>query len=217
MDGFRIALFIVAASVARPAPAQSLDSAFSSLDKSLALIEARTRSDPAVPGQKVQTLEAQIEGLKGAAPSLKRTERRDYARSLDAQAKMLAAAAGQTDATLVSQQLEDVSSDLSIKAQARMLGAANALRGSVRVTARTLKGGTEVSGFIVAANPVWLSGSQDLMFRFERISSPTSKDLPPGRYEFVLMRDDKIVSRQRADVGITSAEAVQLDLAAPAP
>ena len=53
------------------------------------------------------------------------------------------------------------------------------------------------------------------MFRFATLSSPTKRALPPGRYEFMLTYNNQVVSRQRADVGLSSADEVTLDLVVP--
>jgi hypothetical protein len=209
-------LGLAAATCAAPAPAQSIDSAFRSLERAEESLAARSEREPeAVPAANLSALRSQIDLLKGAAQSLPPAERRDYARSLDAQSKVLAEAALEVDAARALAMVDEVAADLRIKAQSRpALGAANALRGHVRVTVRTRRNARDVPGLIVGANPVALRGA-NLLFRFEQESSPTSKLLPPGRYEFVLLRGEKILSRQRADVGIASSDAVNLDLAVP--
>jgi hypothetical protein len=170
---------------------------------------------PRIPESELAQLRARIDQLDGGVASIPQAERRDYAKSLAAQAELLATAATASDARSL-EIVRDVNADLMLKAQARQLGAANALRGFVQVTVRTRRGSGEVRGLVVGANHVALAGAADPMFRFATLSSPTSRALPPGRYEFLLSYNNVVIARQRADVGIASGDKVDLDLVVPA-
>lgn len=203
---------------ALPAPAvhaQSVGTAIDSLQSTADSLATVATSGPKIPAGELSELRSRIEQLDGGVASIPQAERRDYAKSLAAQADLLATAKTASD-TRSLEIVRDVNADLMLKAQARQLGAANALRGYVQVTVRTKRGGGEVRGLVVGANPVALAGAANPMFRFATLSSPTSRALPPGRYEFLLLYDNVVVSRQRADVGIASGDNVDLDLVVPA-
>lgn len=198
-----------------PAPVvnPSLDDAVEALSASMATLENEPTQSAETMNLLVSAREA-LDGIEEAAPSLTRRERNDYAVSLWAQSVALEEAAQLDDAQLAKAMISDVSADLAIKAASGGLGATNTVRGHVTVNARTFRGGSEVGGLIVGANRVSYTGS-DLLFRFERLSSPTTKPLPPGRYQFIVMQGDKVVARQTADVGLGSLAAVDLDLVVP--
>jgi hypothetical protein len=205
--GFALFLLMLASSAA-PVSAQTLDDAFSALNTSLDAVPQREAA-------RAPALRTSVDRLRGAAISLPMAERRDYAASLAAQADMLRAAAAEPDQARASRMISDVEADLALKAKADGLGATNALRGQVNVVARTMRGATEIKGLVIGANPIGLAGTTTLMFRFPRMSSPSARPLPPGRYEFVLLRDNEVISRERADVGTTSLDEVALDLSVP--
>ena len=212
---FASAVLAAALVTTQAAQAQSVGSAIDSLQSAADKLATVATDAPRIPASELSELRSRIEQLDGGVASIPQAERRDYAKSLAAQADLLAVAATASDARSL-EIVRDVNADLTLKAQARQLGAANALRGHVQVTIRTLRPGGEVRGLVVGANPVALAGAADPMFRFARLSSPTSRPLPPGRYEFQLSYNTVVISRQRADVGITSNGAVDLDLVVPA-
>ena len=190
------------------AAAQSLPTALESL---------RAASDKlgSTHPDKVAMLNTQIGRLESGAASIPPAQRADYAKSLAAQADVLAAIGKEPDGSVSAAQIDDVAADLALKARARRLGAANTLVGLIKVSARTRRGAQQISGLAVGASPVALAGGMDPMFVFPTLSSPTSRDLPPGRYEFMVKQDNVVVARQRADIGLTSTEAITLDLVVP--
>jgi hypothetical protein len=184
------------------AAAQSLPSAIESL-KAVGgrLGESPERAD----------LLARVEQIEAGAASIPPAQRAEYARTLDAQTRLLEAAL--PTATGGREAAQDIAADLAVKASARRLGAANALAGRITVNARTLRGARPVSGLVVTATPVALaSRGGDPMFRFPRLSSPTSMPMPPGRYVFVLKQGDRVVGREPVSVGLTSRDTLDLDL-----
>lgn len=202
--------------MAAPARAQSVDNALASLRVSAAAVAARSRKEPGViPPSLAASLESNVARIRNSAASIPAAARRAYASSLREQARLLDKGVAEPDPATALALVTDASSDLALKAQARLAGAANALRGHIRVSIATRKNGREVPGLTVGANPLSFSGSPDIMFRFDRMSSPTVRDLPPGRYEFVLMRGNAVISRQRGDVGLTSSAAQAIDLSVP--
>nr|WP_294815387.1 hypothetical protein [uncultured Sphingomonas sp.] len=208
--------FLAAALLTAPAArAQSVGTAIDSLQTTADSLAADATSGSKIPVVELSELRARIEQLDGGVASIPQAERRDYAKSLIAQADLLATARTASDIRSL-EIVRDVNADLMLKVQARQLGAANALRGYVQVTVHTKRASGEVRGLVVGANPVALAGAANPMFRFAKLSSPTSRALPPGRYEFLLLYDNVVVSRQRADIGIASSDAIDLDLVVPA-
>jgi hypothetical protein len=206
---------LAAALLSAPAArAQSVGTAIDSLQSTADSLANDAPSEAKIPAGELSNLRARIEQLDGGVASIPQAERRDYAKSLAAQADLLATAKTASD-TRSLEIVRDVNADLMLKVQARQLGAANALRGHVQVTVRTKRASGEVRGLVVGANPVALAGAANPMFRFATLSSPTSRALPPGRYEFLLLYDNVVVSRQRADIGIASGNNVDLDLVVP--
>jgi hypothetical protein len=212
---FATGLLATALLMAQEANAQSVGTAIDSLQSAVDRLSAGAPDGPKVSGSELSELRNRIEQLDGGIASIPQAERRDYAKSLAAQAELLTIAATASDARSL-EIMRDVNADLTLKAQARQLGAANALRGHVRVTVRTRRASGEVPGLVVGANPVALAGAANPMFRFSTLSSPTTRPLPPGRYEFLLSYNNVVISRQRADVGLDSGANVDLDLVVPA-
>lgn len=201
--------------IAPAAHAQSVERAIGALQSTVDSLANDPEKGPTIPSSDLSDLRSRIDQLDGGAGSLPKKARREYAMSLEAQADLLATAKTASDPRS-AEIVRDVNADLALKAHARSFGAANALRGYVNVTVRTKRENDEVRGYVVGANPVALAGAADPMFRFAALSSPTSRALPPGRYEFLLLHNNLVVSRQRADIGITSGDTVDLDLVVPA-
>ncbi len=201
------------------AQAQSLPAAVDSLKKAGdSLVVSNT--DLKLPAEDVAKLQSQIDTLSAAALSVPRAERKDYAKSVLAQIEAINSLLAVDDTDKRMRAFQDVDADLSLKLAAKNFGATNSLLGKVNVIVRTKKDGQEVTGIVVGANPIARAGSNQIMWRFSKLSSPTAKPLPPGRYEFILLQGSAILARQTADVGLDmvfngDAADVDLDLVVP--
>jgi hypothetical protein len=215
MSGIALLMLTGALMLSAPADAQSMDSAFSSLDESLDKLSDASNGTEAIPPETIALLRKRMERLRGAAVSVPPGDRTDYARSLDAQAELLAQVARDPEPSAAREAIDATAADLDIKIRSTPgFGAANVVYGHIDVTVRTLRDSHPVNGLVVWATPVALARFEPL-FRFDQMSSPTTKSLPPGRYEFTLKKDGQVIARERADVGLTSSRAVTLDLSVP--
>lgn len=129
---------------------------------------------------------------------------KDFQRGMEHNKSLLAIAAADPDDPLSVTLVRNVEEDLAIKAnyisEVETLAAAAFSEVAVEVKTKR-KDQEEVDGYFIGFSPKHLTGS-DPMYRFNNPTSPTSGNLPPGRYEMIAILADQVVQRQEVSIGI---------------
>jgi hypothetical protein len=190
--------------------AQDFDVVLFNLQATATKLAGKWRNEPEFQ-KKTSDLVRQIGRFQDITADTDRKVLGPYAQVLQHHVRLLTDAGEVTDVKQAIAIVSDVSADLNLKiASSASLGIGPAFRGVIEVTVLTKQDDTQVSGYLVHANPIRWKNSNP-MFSFPGLSSPTTHSIPPGIYEIVALRGDKAV-RRTADVGLSGQDKVTIDV-----
>ncbi|MER9546464.1 hypothetical protein NKI72_31295 [Mesorhizobium sp. M0437] len=133
-----------------------------------------------------------------------------FCTSLAGLGSLLGQAAVKPDLTIPI--IQSVADDLSLKVAFLTKNLAlDSLRYAVSVTVSTKLSGSEVSGYIISANPLIYEDNAEPLFAFPQLSSPTTMDLPPGKYSIAASKEGKASCKRQLDVGGNGEKALNAD------
>lgn len=211
------AAFALLSQVAAHAMAQTLDQAFFTLQTALGGLDEKTgkatmsASDEAI----ISNLKEKVNAIQLQAGDLNNEEKKLYARSLIHDARLVTEASASNQASDAKKILADVQADLDLKSAARAgMGMASRFNGSVSISVNTIRDNKQVSGYVVALNPLRYKGSTPFI-RFPRTSSPVAGVAPPGRYEMIALLDGHAVRSEVVDIGLAAQDSVTIDFPVP--
>lgn len=173
------------------AKSASATEGFLHVQVSLGALGERVVLDPDIDAATVSVIQNQANELQGLF-SGKSGGPADqiYVEALDDMATALLFAARSPDAAAANGMLGMVRDDLATKLETARsrLGATTRTPKPIRVTARTMKDTTLVTGYVIACLPAYYAGRKPTIY-FNAPTGPTSASLSPGWYEFVVFKN----------------------------
>ncbi len=212
-----IGLFVIAP-LATAAVPRTLPSALASLNQSLLQVQARASVRGDLPVDMVAELQRATVSLRSIVGDSRVKPLDEYRLLVAAFSSELAAIAVEQDATKATNSLTRLTKDITEfnDVASKALHAFPTERTyKVLVTVETVRSGVEVKGFEIKANPRCCRQQKVSWFPFSALSSPTSRDLPPGYYVISATKNKKITEREVA-IGLDGQieDTVQIDVAA---
>lgn len=164
--------------------------------------------------QSIKEIQDNFNIIDSRLKDLPEEQRSDYTKSLNAQITLLNKAAQGDVSDETALYLENVRADLNLKRRLVMTADPGSF-GAINVAVIPKRAGIPINNLTVAAAPIALVDSPQDYYRFPKLSSPTSRQLPPGRYMFFVYRGTKELVRQLQDVGSMSRSNITLELEVP--
>jgi hypothetical protein len=198
------------------AGAQDANGAFAQLQKVVEQLSDLARTQPSTfETSKIVDLKQKIDRLHIEMGAASPGPAAAYVRVLWYQADLLAQAAATSSTTEARSIIDDVSADLNAKlTSSSAAGTEPSRRGMINVTVRTKRGDTEVMGYLINCSPLRYRDAEP-MFSFPTLSSPTTHELPPGKFELAAVQNGLVVSRRIVDIFLAGQDPVLIDIPVP--
>lgn len=129
----------------------------------------------------------------------------DYIVTLEYNLTAIEAAVDDLASDQAIESLRRAATDLSIKVAhaQRAVGVGSSLAARVKVSVRTRRGGVEIPGFLVAANPLTVANESPPRFPFANPTNEAERTLPPGEFSIWLVQNGKELYRRTVPIGGT--------------
>lgn len=124
----------------------------------------------------------------------------DYLISLECDINQINNIISLNDTSDIRELLKDVEYDLSIKNSNGVTWSSNGVNSRVLVSVHTFRNGKEEGGYVVQATRKYLTTSNP-MFPFNDLTSPSSRNLPPGYYLIWIEKNHTIMDKRVFTIG----------------
>jgi hypothetical protein len=167
----------------------------------------KKKADSAVAAFTVGEARASAEKLQKAVVVLERKaaagSNSEYIASLESDRKAIEIALESPDSSKALPLLNAARADVVRKAEhaQKSSGAGTSLAETVYVSVKTVRGGQEVSGYLVRANPMTAPQENPPRFVFTNPSSPSKRGMPPGEFLMWLEKEGQQIQRRPVSIG----------------
>jgi hypothetical protein len=164
---------------------QMTASALADIQTAMAQVQAKFKDKDEAINKLIEDAGQSLDDLTQRWTEGKKPLAEEYLQSLKHLNALLVNVSETDDMKKVRAILEDVALDAKAKSKGAKtgFGLTGNLRGLVKVTVKTEKDGKELGGYLVRCNPKRYADLKDSLYPFTNPSSPTTRSLPPGRYE----------------------------------
>jgi hypothetical protein len=210
-------------SESKQAPKDQVQPVFESLHRSIAKLSLNTRR-LGFQGVEAETVERRLDSIESGVSLLEEIVRsqpnvripQEYTASLQLDAQLLANLTGLLTPDSASRSsvyagLADVALDIDIKVTYARSALTAGLR-LVQVVVHTTRVDKEVGGYQVWYVPKGWADVKDQAKPFDRLSSPTYMDLPPGNYLIWTLKGETKSTRQPISLGDDGRSRREIDL-----
>lgn len=191
--------------------------AFFPLNQAIAVIADSPRGESL--SKEVDALRTVVQKLEDRFVASQLQVPDDYKKTLNFDASLLRMASeskgGKAEVELLNEVLEDLrAKDVASQGKGMQAGIAS-MSPLIRVTITTTNSGTPAHGYLVRCNRRRFAEAAIAMFVFNKPSSPTSYEMPPGMYVCTAALSGNVRGKQAVSVGLAGADHEDVTIAMP--